>query len=172
MTNQAPTKELQIPDGQERLATKSERDDVTRRLNGRSTAQSKAPLAVVLDRRECYDEVNRFLLCTLVNGASKHIKASAERSGETIPMTTVVRGVLQSFRLAAMDKDGPLSGSVLYLPALTSLNSRVMRSEIARYTRARTKRNESKPGRGERLNEDAGTALEKVIKWRERLADA
>jgi hypothetical protein len=170
MTKQAPIKELRTPDGQERLATKSERDDVTRRMDGRSTAQSRAPLAAALDRRECYDEVNRFLLCTLVNGASKHIKASAERSGETIPMTTVVRGVLQSFRLEAMDKGGPLSGSVLDLPALTSLNSRVMRSEIARYARARTKRNESKTARVERPGEDA--ALEKAIKWRERLADS
>jgi hypothetical protein len=173
MTNNSAAKKpayLRTPDGQERLATKSERDDVTRRLDAQ--AQSTAPLAGTPDRRECGDEVNRFLLCKLVNDASRHIKASAERSGETLPMTMIVRGVLRSFRLEAMDKDGPLTGSVLDLPALTSLNSRVMRGEIARYDRARAKRNETKSARAERLNENTGAAVETAIKWRERLADA
>jgi hypothetical protein len=116
--------------------------------------------------------VNRFLLCKLVNDASRQIKASAERSGETLPMTLIVRGVLRSFRLAALDKDGPLTGSVLDLPALTSLNSKVLRGEIARYDRARAKRNETKNARAERLNENTGAAVENAIKWRERLADA
>jgi hypothetical protein len=115
--------------------------------------------------------VNRFLLCKLVNDASKEIKANAERSGETLPMTMIVRGVLRSFRLAAMDKDGPLTGSVLDIPALTSLNSRVLHGEIARYDRARAKRNEAKSARAERPNENTG-AVETAIKWRERLADA
>ncbi len=172
MTNNSAGKKpayLRTPDGQERLATKSERTDVTKRLDAQT--QSTAPLASPLDRRECGDEVNRFLLCKLVNDASRQIKASAERSGETLPMTMIVRGVLRSFRLEAMDKDGPLTGSVLDLPALASLNSRVMRGEIARYDRARAKRNETKTARAERLNENTGAAVENAIKWRERLAD-
>lgn len=162
-----------VPDGQERFATKSERDDITRRLDGQPGAQTTGALSNVLDRRECGDEVNRFLLCKLVNDASKQIKASAERSGETLPMTMIVRGVLRSFRLvAAMDKDGPLTGSVLDVPALTSLNSKIMQGEIARYDRARAKRNEAKSARAERANENTGAAAENAIKWRERLADA
>ena len=174
MTKHSTAKEptySRTPDGQERLATKSERDDVTRRLDAQAVTQSTGSLANILDRRECGDEVNRFLLCKLVNDASKHIKASAERAGETLPMTMIVRGVLRSFRLAAMDKDGPLTGSVLDLPALTSLNSRVLQGEIARYDRARAKRNEAKSARAERPNENTG-AVETAIKWRERLADA
>ncbi|SRR5258708_38802574 len=169
-TSKAPAY-FRTPDGQERLATKSERDDVTRRLDSKTMGQPTGPLANPLDRRECGDEVNRFLLCKLVNDASKEIKASAERSGETLPMTMIVRGVLRSFRLAAMDKDGPLTGSVLDVPALTSLNSRILQGEIARYDRARAKRNEAKSARSERLNENTG-AVETAIKWRERLADA
>jgi hypothetical protein len=175
MTKNSTSKEparARVPDGQERFATRSERDDITRRLDGQAVAQSTGPLASILDRRECGDEVNRFLLCKLVNDASKQIKASAERSGETLPMTMIVRGVLRSFRLAAMDKDGPLTGSVLDVPALTSLNSRVMQGEIARYDRARAKRNEAKTARADRVNENTGAAAENAIKWRERLADA
>lgn len=167
MPKHSTAKEPRVPDGQERFATRSERDDIARRLDGQMTG----PLASTLDRRECGDEVNRFLLCKLVNEASKQIKASAERSGETLPMTLIVRGVLRSFRLAAMDKDGPLVGSVLDMPALTSLNSKVLQSEIARYDRARAKRNEAKNSRAERPNENSG-AVETAIKWRERLADA
>lgn len=170
MTKHSTAKEpayFRTPDGQERFATKSERDDITRRLDGQGAAQSAVP-----DRRECGDEVNRFLLCKLVNDASKQIKASAERSGETLPMTMIVRGVLKSFRLAALDKDGPLTGSVLDVPALTVLNSRILQGEIARYDRARAKRNEAKNARAERPNENTGKAAETAIKWRERLADA
>jgi len=175
MTKHSTAKEpayFRTPDGQERLATKSERDDITRRLDAHAVTQSAGPLANILDRRECGDEVNRFLLCKLVNDASKQIKASAERSGETLPMTMIVRGVLRSFRLAAMDKDGPLTGSVLDVPALTSLNSRILQGEIARYDRARAKRNEAKTARADRPNENTGAAAETAIKWRERLADA
>ena len=144
----------QIPDGQERLATQSERDDVTRVLDTHTMMQSKVPSEVVVDRRECGDEVNRFLLCTLVNNASRYIKASAERSGEPVPMATIVRGVLRSFRIAAGDHDGPLNGSVLDLPALTTLNSRVLQSEIGRYDRARVKRNEARLAARKNLDEN------------------
>ena len=175
MTKHSTAKEpayFRTPDGQERFATKSERDDMSRRLDGQGAAQPEGPLGGILDRRDCGDEVNRFLLCKLVNNASKQIKASAERSGETLPMTMIVRGVLKSFRLAALDKDGPLTGSVLDIPALTLLNSRILQGEIARYDRARAKRNEAKTSRTERPNENTGKAAETAIKWRERLADA
>lgn len=167
MTKAKEPAQSRVPDGQERFATRSERDDIARRLDGQMTG----PLSNTFDRRECGDEVNRFLLCKLVNNASKEIKANAERSGETLPMTMIVRGVLRAFRLAAMDKDGPLVGSVLDIPALTNLNSRVLQGEIARYDRARAKRNEAKSARAERPNENSG-AVETAIKWRERLADA
>ena len=141
------------PDGQERLATQSERDDVTKVLDNQIMTRANTKSAVEVDRRECGDEVNRFLLCTLVNNASRYIKARAERAGETLPMTTVVRGALRSFRLAAMEHDGPLNGSILDLPALTALNSGVLRSELERYSRARVKRDEVRVAR-QRLEDE------------------
>ena len=149
------TNVLSTPDGQERLATQRERDHVNRSIVARvSPSRSERLLATdpgnSLERRESGDEVNRFLLCTLVNSASRRIKARAERAGDSLPMSAIVRGVLRSYRLAATDKDGPLADAVLDIDALQRLNAKVLGSEMARHDRDRAKGSESKTARTER----------------------
>jgi hypothetical protein len=149
------TNVLSTPDGQERLATKRERDHVNRSITARVSSSRSGRLLVTdpgnsPERRESGDEVNRFLLCTLVNSASRRIKARAERAGDSLPMSAIVRGVLRSYRLAATDKDGPLADAVLDIDALQRLNAKVLGSEMARHDRDRAKGSESKIARTER----------------------
>lgn len=89
--------------------------------------------------RDAGDQVNRFLLCTLVSESSKRIKASAERAGESMPLAMIVRGVLRAYRVAAADKDGPLAGPELDISGLARLNDKVLKGEIARHTREKVK---------------------------------
>lgn len=168
------------PAGQERLATQPERDDVNRMIGVPALEErTKAPSVKIEDRsdaRELGDQVNRFLLCTLVTESSKHIKASAQRAGESLPMTKIVRGVLRSYRLAAMDKSGPLSGSVLDIPGLERLNKQVLASEIARHSRDRVNNSRVLLARAQRLGDDARIKAEKdelehAIESQDRLAE-
>lgn len=126
--------------------------------------------------RDAGDQVNRFLLCTLVSESSKRIKASAERAGESMPLATIVRGVLRAYRVAAADKEGPLAGPELDIPGLTSLNDKVLKGEIARHTRERVKNSEARLARAERLGDDSRIKAEKgeleiALEVRSRLAD-
>jgi len=170
-----------IPDGQERLATQGERDDVNRSIATRISKSPSERFSVEVprnspDHRESGDEVNRFLLCTLVNDASRHIKARAERAGMTLPMSAIVRGVLRSYRLEANDRNGPLADAVLDIAAIQKLNARVLGSEIARHDRDRARRSESKSPRTERSAAASGNTgndrIADVIELGLRLAKA
>ena len=124
--------------------------------------------------REAGDQVNRFLLCTLVSESAKRIKMSAEKSGASLPMTTVVRGVLQAYRLAARDKYGPLAEPDLDITGLMSLNEKVLRDEITRHSRDRVKNSETRLAHAERLGDDTRVkaerdGLEHAIALRDRL---
>jgi|GEM_PF-3185518 len=124
--------------------------------------------------RESGDQVNGFLLCTLVSESAKRIKAAAERSGESLPMTMIVRAVLRSYRTAAKDKHGPLSDPELDIEGLTLLNEKVLKDEIARHTRDRVKNSEIRLAHAEGLGDDARIKVEKdgleqAIAVRERL---
>ena len=88
-------------------------------------------------QREVGDHVNRFLLCALVSESSKSIKASAEKAGESLPMAMIVRGVLRSYRMAAKDNAGPLADAELDIAGIRMLNKKVLKDEIARYSRDR-----------------------------------
>jgi hypothetical protein len=126
--------------------------------------------------RDAGDQVNRFLLCTLVSESSKRIKASAERAGESMPLATIVRGVLRAYRVAAADKDGPLAGPELDISGLARLNDKVLKGEIARHTRERVKNSEARLARAERLGDDSRIKAEKgelelAIEVRSRLAE-
>lgn len=167
-------------DGQERLATQPERDDVNRMVSVLALEErASAPRVKTKNRadaRELGDQVNRFLLCTLVAESSRQIKASAQRAGETLPMTNIVRGVLQSYRLAAMDKGGPLSGPELDIPGLNRLNRQVLTSEIARHSRDRVTNSRAQLVRAQRLGDDARIkaergGLEQAIELQNRLAE-
>lgn len=126
--------------------------------------------------RDAGDQVNRFLLCTLVSESSKRIKASAERAGESMPLAMIVRGVLRAYRVAAADKDGPLAGPELDISGLAKLNDKVLKGEIARHTRERVKNSEARLARAERLGDDSRIRAEKgelelAIEVRSRLAE-
>ena len=126
--------------------------------------------------RDAGDQVNRFLLCTLVSESSKRIKASAERAGESMPLATIVRGVLRAYRVAAADKEGPLAGPELDIIGLKRLNEKVLKGEIARHTREKVKNSEARLARAERLGDDSRIKAEKgelelAIEVRHRLAE-
>lgn len=126
--------------------------------------------------RDAGDQVNRFLLCTLVSESSKRIKASAERAGELMPLATIVRGVLRAYRVAAAEKDGPLAGPELDIVGLKRLNEKVLKSEIARHTREKVKNSEARLARAERIGDDSRIKaergeLELAIEVRHRLAE-
>jgi len=171
-----------IPDGQERLATPGERDDVNRRIDLPALERAAPALRIRATNspdieREAGDQVNRFLLCALVNLSSRRIKANAERAGESLPMSMIVRCVLRSYRLAAMDKSGPLAGPTFDIGGLELLNEKVLTSEIARQSRDRVSDSDVRLARARQLGDDARikaerSGLEQAIEWRERVAKA
>lgn len=122
------------------------------------------------------DQINRFLLCTLVGESAKGIKASAARMGESLPMTMIVRAVLRSYRLAAKDEDGPLFESQVDLAGLRSLNAEVLKDVLAHNSRDRVKNSETRVASAARVHDDARIKTEKaelarVIELRDRLAE-
>lgn len=134
-------------------------------------AEAKSTAAT---EREAGDQVNGFLLCTLVSESAKRIKASAERAGESLPMTMVVRAVLRSYRMAAKDKYGPLSSPELDIEGITLLNEKVLKDEIARHSRDRVKTSEMRLAHAEGLGDDSRIKAEKdglehAIEVRDRL---
>jgi hypothetical protein len=160
----------------------SKTDDGAKRSDGAGRARkgAQAVRAESVDgsrvEREAGDQVNRFLLCTLVSGSSKRIKASAERAGESMPLATIVRGVLRAYRVAAAEKDGPLAGPELDIDGLKILNEKVLKGEISRHSRERVKNSEARLARAERLGDDSRIKaergeLELAIEVRHRLAE-
>jgi hypothetical protein len=138
--------------------------------------QTRSDADTTRNERDSGDQVNRFLLCTLVSESSKRIKASAERAGESMPLATIVRGVLRAYRVAASERGGPLAGPELDVPGLTRLNDTVLKGEIARHTRERVKNSEARLARAERLGDDSRIKAEKgelelALEVRSRLAE-
>jgi hypothetical protein len=111
--------------------------------------------------REAGDQVNGFLLCTLISESAKRIKISAERAGESLPMTMIVRAVLRSYRIAAKDKFGPLSDTELDIEGINLLNDKVLKDEIARHSRDRVKNSEMRLAHAEGIGDDARIKVEK-----------
>ncbi|MCI0487361.1 MAG: hypothetical protein L0229_12270 [Blastocatellia bacterium] len=127
-------------------------------------------------RREFGDQVNKFLLCTLVTESAKRIKANAEKVGESLPMTMIVRGVLRSYRTEAKERPGLFVGSELDIVSLKVLNNKVLRDEIARHSKDRVKNSEARLARAKRLGDDTKIKaerddLEQAITLRDRLAE-
>lgn len=126
-------------------------------------------------QREAGDQVNRFLLCTLVSKSAKLISRSAAAAGETVPMTIIVRGVLRSYRLAATDRYGALADTEPDFAGLRSLNAKVLRDEITRHLIDKVKVSERLLVRAKQLGEDSvikaeKDRLERAIELRDRLA--
>ena len=151
--------------------------DASNRARAAKAVDKKSEVVEISrSERDAGDQVNRFLLCTLVSESSKRIKASAERAGESMPLAMIVRGVLRAYRVAAAEKDGPLAGPELDVPGLTKLNDKVLKGEIARHTRERVKNSEARLARAERLGDDSRIKAEKgelelALEVRSRLAE-
>jgi hypothetical protein len=96
--------------------------------------------------------------------------------GETLPMTVIVRSVLQSYRLAAKDKDGPLARAEPDIAGLQSLNARILKDELTRHSRDRVRNSRIRLAHAERLKDDGKIVaekerLERAIELHDRLAD-
>jgi hypothetical protein len=122
------------------------------------------------------DQVNRFLLCALVSESAKRIKTRAARTGESLPMAAVVRGVLRAYRVAAKDQHGPLSQATPDYAGLEGLNKKVLRDEITRHARDRVKNSEASLARARRFGDDTkvkaeADKLEHAIALRDRLVE-
>ena len=100
-----------------------------------SPLQLNAPVKVLVPIRQ-YDlissdkytgvsgtSVNKFLLCTLVCGMAREIKARAAQSGRSLPLLKIVRDVLHT-HLEETSRDNGLSADLL--------NEESLRSEIER----------------------------------------
>ncbi|MGA9768098.1 MAG: hypothetical protein WBV94_03600 [Blastocatellia bacterium] len=127
-------------------------------------------------QREVGDQVNRFLLCALVSESAKRVKVAAEKIGESLPMTMIVRGVLRSYRVAAKDEYGPLAKPEPDIAGLRSLNEKVLRDEVARHSLDRVKNSETRLAHAKRLGDDTRIkvekeGLERAIELRDRLTD-
>lgn len=127
-------------------------------------------------QREVGDQVNRFLLCALVSESAKRVKIAAEKIGESLPMTMVVRGVLRSYRSAAKDEYGPLANPEPDIAGLRRLNEKVLKDEVARHSLDRVKNSETRLAHAKRLGDDTRIkvekeGLERAIELRDRLVN-
>jgi hypothetical protein len=139
-----------------------------------SPARNEGAISPAISR-ESGDEVNRFLLCALVSESAKQIKRRAERAGERLPMTIIVRGVLRSYRAAARESRETLAGSELDIEKLRELNDRVLKQEVIRHTRERVENAKARLERANRLGDEARikaerAALEGAIAARDHLS--
>ena len=89
------------------------------------------------------DKVNRFLLCVLVIDSAKKIKVRALDLGEDLPLTTVIRGVLESYTDATARNRVSLAGSDPNVWSLTSLNDGVLDDELRRHMTKQVKRRQT-----------------------------
>jgi hypothetical protein len=105
--------------------------------------------------RETGDEINRFLLCVLVSKSAKQIKQTAQNSGEYLQTTAIVRGVLQSYRLAAKEDPSLLSGSG-NLGHLGRLNGKILKEQINSSVRERVKDSQRRLSRANRAGDETG----------------
>lgn len=154
---------------------------------GKGSAEGRLPVSSTIDvspeestslpmaLRESGDQVNRFLLCSLIAESAKQIKARANKAGEALPMATIVRGVMRAYRLAAKDKNGPLSQTDLDMPGLNRLNDKILKDEILSHSRARVKNGETRLAHAERIGDSMRIkseqeSLDRAIEQRNQLA--
>jgi len=89
------------------------------------------------------DKVNRFLLCALVIDSAKKIKGQARDLGEDLPLSTVVRGVLECYNTATMENRVSLAGSDPNVWSLTKLNAGVLSGEMRRHMKKQVTRRQA-----------------------------
>jgi hypothetical protein len=99
------------------------------------------------------DKVNRFLLCVLVIDSAKKIKMRAQDLGEDLPLTTVIRGVLESYNDATAKNRVSLAGSDPNVWSLTRLNDGVLNDELRRHMMKQVKRRQAQLDYAHRLGD-------------------
>jgi len=99
------------------------------------------------------DKVNRFLLCVLVIDSAKKIKTRALDLGEDLPLTTVIRGVLESYNDATAKNRVSLAGSDPNVWSLTRLNDGVLNDELRRHMMKQVKRRQAQLDYAHRLGD-------------------
>ncbi len=111
------------------------------------------------------NHLNRFLLCTLVCGAARGIKARATQRGEKAPVMTIARNVLRSYLTAPTDQPEAESELVPDLSGLRRdggpLNEEAMFRAIDRQFQAVLKQAQAQRAEERRLDfESIVTAVE------------
>jgi hypothetical protein len=76
-------------------------------------------------QRENGDQINVYLMCTLVSKSAKRIKTRAEKKGVFLPMALIVRQVLRAYRISAKDNHSPLALANPNIDELKDLNNQV-----------------------------------------------
>jgi hypothetical protein len=110
------------------LSNSTSKTDASNRARAAKVGDKRSDAAdTSRSERDAGDQVNRFLLCTLVSESSKRIKASAERAGESMPLAMIVRGVLRAYRVAAARKTGRWRGRSWMSPVSPELNDKVLK---------------------------------------------
>jgi hypothetical protein len=91
-----------VPPGQERLASQSELAVVSKLLRQRNAARSGRTHDQGISSHQHEDEedeegINRFLLCTIVWGVAREVRAKTDTNGERLPLQRIAREVLRSY---------------------------------------------------------------------------
>jgi hypothetical protein len=128
LLNSGPNAARPVPSGQERLASQSELAAVRQLLQQRKLAHSSRTDDYDHSRTDDYEDglvgndkgINRFLLCTIVWGVARKVKAEGETNGERMPLQRIAREVLSSYL-----KESVLSGR--YLLAEKALDEAIKR---------------------------------------------
>ncbi|HKY03575.1 MAG TPA: hypothetical protein VJQ56_01730 [Blastocatellia bacterium] len=125
--------------------------------------------------REAGDEVNRFLLCSLVSQSAKRVKARAETEGEFLPMTAVVRGVLRAYRAAIKVQHEALAGFEADAEKLKDLNTAILKEELKRHRRERVETGKMRVDQAARSGDEAKVkterdGLERALAARDRFS--
>jgi len=131
---------------------------------------------VPLAARNAGDQVNRFLLCALIRESAKHIKIAADRSGISLPVTKIVRRLLDSYSRAAVENPGLLSGPTYNSSILRNLNEKLRKDEIGRYSQEIVSNSQMLLTHARRIGDQirikaAEEALEGAVSARDRLAE-
>ena len=135
-----------------------------------TVAESGSPIPITDS-----DKVNRFLLCVLVIDSAKKIKVRALDLGEDLPLTTVIRGVLESYNDATAKNRVSLAGSDPNVWSLTRLNDGVLNDELRRHMLKQVKRRQAQLDYAHRLGDaprikDHEEALARATAARDHLA--
>ena len=126
--------------------------------------------------RRAGDEINRFLLCALIRESARQIKAAADTRGICLPVQKIIRRLLDSYGRAAEENPGLLSGSKLNTSILRTLNEKLCKEEIGRYSRETVLSSQMLLARAKRIGDQIGInageeLLESALLAQDRLAE-